>query len=136
MATLTVQEIAYIRMMSGDDCEVYDVSPVLLQYLHDSKATLAPLCMMADPLGGTIVWVIRARLAKAVKLFDEDGEGGSRSVSQKFDHLKDLLADWESRCGMSGGGITIGTLDLGIDSDSDGSEYASRLSYWSWGGYL
>jgi hypothetical protein len=128
MATLTAAEITNIRMQSGDICEDYDVSNEYMQWIHDNLATTAPLCFSSVPLGGTIVWVVRARLAKAVALFDEEGEGGSRSVSQKFTHLEKLLETWESRCGMSGGVITISTLSLGMDTPCEDSEYGSSLA--------
>lgn len=139
MATLTANEITYIRMMTGDTCEDYDVSDEFMQYLHDEKATIAPLCTFSDPLGGTIVWVLRARVMKATRLFDETGDGSATSVSQKYTHLKEQLAEWESRCGMSGGGVSFGSIDMGIDSDDEGSEYLSRISHYYgaswWGGY-
>jgi hypothetical protein len=131
MATLTADEIALIRAMSGDDCADYDVSDVLMQYLHDNMATSEPMCITSLPLGGTIVWVLRARVAKAAKLFDEDGEN-TRSVSQKYDHLKEMLETWESRCGMSGGAITVSTLDLGLDRDDPETEYARYSSDYTW----
>lgn len=131
MATLTADEITLIRAMSGDDCGDYDVSDVLMQYLHDNMATTKPLCTSSIPLGGTIVWVLRARLAKAQKLFNEDGEN-TRSVKQKRDHIKEDLEMWEARCGMSGGAITVSTLDLNLDRDDPETEYARYGSDYTW----
>jgi hypothetical protein len=131
MATLTADEITFIRAMSGDDCTPPEVSDVLMQYLHDNMATTEPMCITSLPLGGTIVWTLRARVAKAAKLFDEDGEN-TRSVSQKYDHLKEMLETWESRCGMSGGAITVSTLDLGLDRDDPETEYARYGSDYTW----
>jgi hypothetical protein len=136
MATLTAAEITNIRMQSGDICEDYDVTDEYMQWIHDNLASTEPLCLSSVPLGGTIVWVIRARLAKAVALYDESGEGNAGSVSQKFDHLEKLLDKWETRCGMSGGVVTISTLDLGMDTDCD-TEYGSPYAYyhgWYWWG--
>jgi hypothetical protein len=136
MATLTAAEIINIRMQSGDLCEDYDVTDEYMQWIHDNLASTEPLCLSSVPHGGTIVWVIRARLAKAVALYDESGEGNAGSVSQKFDHLEKLLEKWESRCGMNGGVITIGSFDMGLDSDCE-TEYA-RFSPshrgWIWWG--
>jgi hypothetical protein len=138
MATLTADEITFIRAMSGDDCPTYDVSPELMQYLHDNAATTEPLCITSLPLGGTIVWVLRARLAKAQKLFNETGsDTNAGSVKQKRDHIKEDLEMWESKCGMNGGIVTIGSFDTQLDSDCDDSEYASygwRWPYGLWGG--
>lgn len=133
MATLTADEITLIRTLTGDDCTPYEVSDVMMQYLHDNMATAEPMCSSAIPFGGTIVWVLRSRVARAAKLFDEDGEGGTRSVSQKYDHLKELLEEWESRCGMNGGVITVGTIDLGLDLADPRTEYANLSDEWGWG---
>jgi hypothetical protein len=134
MATLTADEITFIRAMSGDDCAnpEYEVSDVLMQYLHEYMATTAPMCLSSIPLGGTIVWVLRARLAKAQKLTDETGEGNAGNVKQKRDHIKEDLEAWESRCGMNGGVVTVSTLDLGLDRDDPETEYARYGSDYTW----
>lgn len=138
MATLTAAEITNIRMQSGDLCLDYDVTDEYMQWIHDNLASTAPLCLSSVPNGSDIVWVIRARLAKAVALFDEEGEGGSRSVSQKFTHLEKLLATWEARCGMDGGVVTISTFDMGLDTECE-TEYSSQYAYWRgwawWGAF-
>lgn len=123
MATLTAEEITHIRAQSGDDCAPYEVSDEYIQWLHDNRASATPLCMSSDPLGGTITWVLKTRARKAVKLFDEDGDGGTRSVSQKYTHLKEQLAEAERECGWSGGVISVSKLDTGMDSDCGDSEY-------------
>lgn len=136
MATLTADEITFIRAMSGDDCTPYEVGAEFMQYLHDNAATTAPLCITSLPLGGTIVWVLRARLAKAQKLFNETGDSNAGNVKQKRDHIKEDLESWEAKCGMNGGVITIGSFDMGLDVDCNGSEYATS-PYWYgawWGG--
>lgn len=136
MATLTPAEITYIRAMSGDDCTPYEVSDEFMQYLHDEKASGEPLCMSGDALGATIVWVMRARVRKATKLFDEtNAEGVRKTVSQKYTHLKEQLAEAERECGWSGGVISVGTLDTGMDSDCNGSEYTPYPYGWNWGGF-
>lgn len=135
MATLTAAELTHIRAQSGDDCTPYEVSDEYIQWLHDNRASEEPLCMSSDPLGATITWVLRTRVRKAVKLFDEDGEGGTRSVSQKYTHLKEQLAEAESQCGWGGGVITIGSFDMGLDEECDDSENASHRLYWPWMGY-
>lgn len=138
MATLTADEIEYIRAMSGDDCgspDDYEISDALMQKLHDRGLEMACGCTVAEDV--TVVLVLRARVAKAAKLFNESADGQSSTVSQKYDHLKELLSEWESRCGLSGGVITVGTFDLGLDKECDGSEYAPYpyRGYWNWMGY-
>jgi hypothetical protein len=123
MATLTEDEIEYIRMMSGDDCEDYDVTDERMQKLHDRGLAMQP-CGCAAPEDVTVVLVLRVRVAKAAKLFNENVEGGSGSVAQKYTHLKELLDEWESRCGLAGGAVTIGRMNLGIDTPDDGDEFS------------
>jgi hypothetical protein len=136
MATLTPSDIDYIRMMSGDDCgspEDYEVSDSRLQKLHDYGLTLAS-CACTDSLDLTVVLVLRVRVARAAKLFDEDGEGGARSVSQKRTHLKEDLERWETKCGLSGGVVTIGTLSMGLDTQSI-DEFSNTDLYPPYWGY-
>lgn len=132
---LSPSDIEYIRAMSGDDCgnpDDYEVKDPLLQKLYD-KALLWPACgCAANSLDLGVIQVLRVRVAKAQKLYNENVEGGSGSVKQKRDHLVEDLKRWEERCGLSGGAITIGTLDMGMDRDCEDSEYAS---WRSWGGF-
>lgn len=130
MPTLTAGQIEHIRAMSGDDCEDYEVSDERIQYLYDTFGSATPLCMSVDPLGSTIVWVLRQRVRRAIKLFDEDGEGGTRRVSQKYQHLVEQLKDAEAECGY-GPVITVSTFSLGLDATCEGSEYA-RYPWWGW----
>jgi hypothetical protein len=130
MATLTADEIEYIRAMSGDVCETYDVSDVLMQKLHDRGLEMTCGCTAAEDV--TVVLVLRARVAKAARLTNESSEGVSTSYSQKYVQLKELLDQWESKCGLSGGTITIGTLDMGLDSDCSGSEYTRYPGLYGW----
>jgi hypothetical protein len=81
-------------------------------------------CGCAAPEDVTVVLVLRVRVAKAAKLFNENVEGGSGSVAQKYTHLKELLDEWESRCGLAGGAVTIGRMNLGIDTPDDGDEFS------------
>jgi hypothetical protein len=130
MATLTADEIEYIRAMSGDDCTPPEVSDALMQKLHDRGLTMTCGCTAAEDV--TVVLVLQVRVAKSAKLFDETPpEGGSATVSQKHQHLKDLLSRWEEKCGLSGGTITVSPFDLGLDTESD-SEYTPYGSYPSW----
>lgn len=112
MATLTADEIEYIRAMSGDDCTPYDVSDGLMQKLFDS---------VTGNECATIVSVLRVREVKAAKLVNESNAetGDSRSLNQKYQALKELRKDWETRCGMSGGTLEFGSFDLNIDTDCE-----------------
>lgn len=115
MATLTADQIEYLRAITGDDCVPYDVSDVLLQKLWDRSG---------DSECGTTVELLRIRVAKAAKLVNQSNESGqSRSSSQKYTQLRESLRDWEARCGMSGGVLEMGTLDLRLDTDDDDTEW-------------
>lgn len=132
MATLTEDEIEYIRSMSGDTCTkadgspCYDVSDVLLQKLHDRALTT--VCGCGDPLDIDVVFVLQVRVAKSATLYDESSseDGSAKSVSQKYKHLKEMLDAWEKRCGMSGGVIMIGRLSLGLDATCE----TENARYW------
>lgn len=133
MATLTEAEIAYVRMMSGDNCGPdYEVTDENMQVLYDRIPNLS--CGCADSLDTLIALVIDARWAKASNLFDEDGDGGTRSVSQRFNQLKQMRDQWFARCGMDAKPITISSFDTGMDRDCD-TEYGlyphGRAWYWS-----
>lgn len=133
MATLTTDEIEYIRDMSGDDCEDYDVTDEKMQKIYDRASAIT--CTCENPLDVTVVLVLQIRVAKATKLFDDtDAEtGGARSVSQKYKHLKELLDRWETKCGMAGGSLSVGTLNLGL-SAREGSDYSGWPNVPAWWG--
>jgi hypothetical protein len=120
MAAMTADEIEYVRAMSGDDCLPYDVGATLLQKLWDRNSS--------DECA-TIVFVLRIREAKAAVLTNESSEGQSKNLSDKHAHIKAMRVDWEARCGMSGGTLSMGTFDLNLDADCDG-EYLSRIEQW------
>lgn len=114
MATMTADQIEYLRAITGDDCTPYDVSDVLLQKLWDR---------MADDECGTTVELLRIRVAKAAKLVNSSNQNGQqRSSSQKYAQLRAMLSDWETRCGMSGGVLEMGTLDMRLDTDDEDTE--------------
>lgn len=123
MATLTADEIEYIRAMSGDVCEPYDVGAEFLQKLWDKSGS--------DDCA-TIVYVLRVREAKSAVLVNQSNgqTGESMSLSSKHTQLVAQRQQWEERCGMAGGMVTAGAYDLRLDTDcTDLDEYAyfSRL---------
>jgi hypothetical protein len=138
MATLTPSDIEYIRAMSGDDCgnpDDYEVSDSLLQKLYDRALTWDACGCAADSLDLGVIQVLRVRVARAQKLYDESSPEGTRaSVSQKRAHLEKDLERWESKCGLSGGVVTIGTLSMGLDTQSI-DEFSNTDLYPPYGGY-
>ena len=115
MAMLTSAGIEYIRAFSGDDTPQYEVSDVFMQTLRDRAEGISCTCTDANDI--TVVLVLRVRVAKAARLVDEQNEAAvQKSFSQKYKQLKELLLAAEKRCGMTGSGIAIGSLNLGIDT--------------------
>ena len=47
--------------------------------------------------------------------------------SQRYEHLKELLAYWSERAGQDGKGISLGTLDTGLDYESTWSDILDEL---------
>lgn len=68
----------------------------------------------------TIVYVLRLRIGMTAPFIDKSFgiEAGSEQLSQRHTHMKGLLAYWEGVLGLSGTPLTVGTLDLGLDTDS------------------
>lgn len=114
MAVLTAAQIEYLRAITGDDCTPYDISDTFLQTLWDRSS---------DDECLTTVEILRVRLARASKLVNSSNASGQqRSSSQKFAQLNSLLREWEDRCGLSGGVLEMGTLDLRLDTDDEDEE--------------
>jgi hypothetical protein len=123
---MTAGQIEYVRAMSGDDTATYEVSDVLMQTFFDDTR-------VAEDLDKTVVFVMRVRVGKAARLVNETNEAQvQKSLSQKFDHLKELLATWETRTGMGGGVIGTGVIDQQLDTSLSGSEYAAYSSWYWW----
>lgn len=134
MRTLTAAEIALVRLRTQDTCTPPEVSDDELQILYDDIPNLS--CGCTNNIQTLIALTWDVRLAKTTPVFDEDGDGGARNVSQVYNHIKDQRDHWFALCGMDTKPtpvITIGSFDTGLDSDCDGSEYSSRLH---WRGYF
>lgn len=114
MATLTSDQIEYIRAVTGDDCEPYDVSDTLMQKLFDRAS--ADECL-------TIVEALRIRVAKASNLVEESrSDGESRKLNQKASQLTTLLKQWSADCDVGEFTLDMGVLDQAIDTDCE-TEY-------------
>jgi hypothetical protein len=116
MATLTAADITWLRAMSGDDCEPYEVSDALMQVLYDDAESDKPT---------SVAYILRVRVARAAKLVSQSNSASSESHSfnQKFEHLMRLLKEWELRAGVAGSKLSIGSLSLNIDQlDDDGDD--------------
>lgn len=77
----------------------------------------------AEVWNTTIVYVLRRRLGMATAYVNKSLDLNSTSMKQYRDHLADLLAEAESRAGLSGGVLTTGTLDYNLDTDYDDLDF-------------
>jgi len=120
MATLTAEQITYIRETSGDNCTPYYVSDEFMQWLYDNKAGSDDCAL--------IVHILRVMDAKTAPLTNEGSDGQSKSLSQKHQQIRALRAEWEERCGMAGPALGMSAIDLNIDTDCENEDdYLSRL---------
>ena len=105
----TAAEITYIRMMAGDQCSVYtdEQIEVLWQRAEGSECE-------------TIVYLLRALVADSQSLYDEGSRNSdeSRARSVVYKNTLSTLKQWEKRCGMQGGALSVGVMDLGIDQET------------------
>lgn len=105
---LTSDNLTYIRAMTG--ASTSDVSDVLLNYFYANQA--------AGVVDNVIVYCLRAQLAqqKAQVTQTNSRTGDTHAHNQYFEHLKDMLKDWESRTGLTPP-ATVGSINLGIDEE-------------------
>lgn len=104
MATLTADELADIRLVVGDGCEKYSNDQI--QAWYDAAGSDLP----------TTYVTILQRMWSAAKAATLTLNSGIQTLSRaQVDVLKERLDYWERKAGISGGTITVGTLNLGID---------------------
>ena len=124
--TLTAAELAYYRDLIGDvDVGNFDLDNPSIQAAYDRAYAFDD--DDADMTEArTMVYLLRRLLGRARKKIDARGDAESESFGQLFDHIKDMLDEWEGRAGMSGsiGGIGVGSLDLNLSCD-EVDEWAS-----------
>ena len=113
--TLTSDEITYVRNSIGDtDASNYDLNDTYLNYLDNNQAD--------GDTDAVIVYALRALLGLAARKVSQANArtGDSKSEQQWFEHLQSLLTFWESRVSLtSGGSVSTGTINLGIDEEDD-----------------
>lgn len=112
MATLTANQITYIRNNTGDiDTSSPYLSDSYLQYLYDNDAD--------SDLDMTVYFAIRSLLGIAAQKVSTSNSrtGDSKSNQQWFEHLKDLEKSWGMKTGANLGTVTAGSINLGIDEE-------------------
>ena len=113
---LSTDDKLYIRNQIGDSSASPLVTDVDLNYYYDNRVTASD---SNEKLDQTIVWSLRQLKAKLQGYVSEThGETGvTKAAQQHFEHVCTNLDSWEKRMGMSGGKVTIGTINLGIDEE-------------------
>lgn len=108
MTTLTAAQLARLKDLTGNTSpdQPDQLSEAELQAEYDEAE--------AD-FDTTVVYVLRRRLGLAAKWSDRSGETNSDTRSQRWEHLKALLAYWEERTGLKGATMKVGALNLGLD---------------------
>ena len=118
---LTADELLDLRGDIGDAGTVEVFSDAELQRFYTRAG---------DTYAGAVVYALRQLLMNAAKFSDYTVGQTSEKKSQVFSQLRTMLAGWENIAGMGGGQLQTGTLDLGIDDDTDGT-LTSRVDAWS-----
>lgn len=118
MATLTADELAYIRSMmptvaSTDAAYVTDTQ---LNYLYANKAD--------DDVDKTIAYALRQMCAKSAGLVGRTNTatGDTVQAQQEREAICQQADDWAAMTGIpsgKGGILTISAIDLALDQDED-----------------
>jgi hypothetical protein len=107
--TLSTDEIAFIRLQSGDCGDNPIVSDAQIQNTYAAT----------DSECATIVTVIRARLAAATARSGVNSSSGEAVSNPATTGIKDLLEYWTAICPDVWAELTNSTIDLGIDEELD-----------------
>ena len=108
MATLTADQITYIRANTGDATFPADS---YLQYLYDNQAS--------SDLDTTVYYALLAIYAQDKQKTSRSNNrtGDSKSENQYLDNLEDLIKMWAMKTGANIATATLGVLNLGIDEE-------------------
>lgn len=120
--TLTAAEFTSYRQLTGDEAATQILTDAIIQALYD-RAVLYDLDTTTTE-AVTIVFMLRRFLGLArLKVDVGAGEFEIEKRSQYFKNLMEMLKYWEAIAGAGGwtgdgiGGLSVGTIDLGLDQD-------------------
>jgi hypothetical protein len=84
------------------------------------SAIYASTSLGNSDLALTTYYVLEELLGVLANLVDQSGEVDSLSISksQRWDHIEKLLAYWGGKTGLAGATLSVGTLNLAIDTTS------------------
>jgi hypothetical protein len=110
---LSATQLTRLRKLTGGVVATSEAD-----YLTDTELQ-AEYTEAADSWDTTIVYVLRLRVGMTAVFTDRSYniEQTSESLSQRHAHLKALLDTWEARAGQAGPVLSVGTLDLGLDTE-------------------
>ena len=117
MPTLTADQLADIRLVTGSNDTITVITDVMIQAQYDLAYTGAPDSDFILPY--TYVYVLRRLWGYQRTRVDRTTDHGDRQTRQQvLDNTKALLDYWEGQAGLSGGGIlSAGSISLGLDQD-------------------
>ena len=112
MTTLSAALLTRLRMFSGGV-----VGTSEKDYLTDAQLQAEYAAADFD-FDKAVVFVLRLRVGMTATYTATTTDAGtSEQRNQRHEHLRALLAEWESRTGLGGGYAQMGTITLGLDYD-------------------
>jgi hypothetical protein len=113
MTTLTPDEITDIRDVIGDDCEPYNLEDEQIQAQYDAAGSDLTL---------TYVYTLRRLWGKLRRMADRTTDHGDNETrSQIVGNTKALLDYYEGLAGLHGAPLSVGVIDLDLDTSDDTS---------------
>lgn len=104
---MTSSQLAYVKRYAGSVLDDATLNAIFDSTIEGNS-----------DVDRTVYYALLTRYTDAWNAINETNPVTGFTIQEeaKFQHLKDLLNDWGMRVGISGGSITSGVLNLGIDS--------------------
>lgn len=118
---LSAAEYLELRDLTGGRTTTNDkdhLTDAELQAVYDNRA--------GSDWDLAVVYVLRRRLGMAAVYIDKSMDLNSESLNQRYANMEKLLARAEKTAGVSGGSLSVGVIDLNIDTDYDDTIGASE----------
>lgn len=117
MADLTPAQLTRIRQETGDTVQDNDgdywVSNEDLEAIFDDSA------QGAGDLDLTIYYTLRRLRGIFSRLYASTSDQSTEQKQQRYEHVREMLAEYEARVGLRGGSLTTGFIGLGLDYTED-----------------
>lgn len=121
--TLTNTQVSQIRLLSTDANPPFLVSPEELNILYDQASSDTNTTVY------NVMALMRTRLA--AKLLQAGDKPEASWLNKQIDLLCERMKSYEDKYGI-GSTMSVGTADLGIDSDLDSESVSTLPSWWYW----